>query len=747
MKTKVLLTVIMSTIMFNALGQKSDINLTFTAVDSADYVQLDSIKIMNRTQGGDTVLYYPDTVLSLYFVGIPEIDKKDNLFYVFQNYPNPVMDQTTISLFIPEKDKVSIVITDLLGRVIIKSDRVLDKGTHSFRFIPGNKGIYFYTAKWRGQSSSIKILSVVSNSFNMSSFEYQDSKTSSSHSQMKSIQDIQNFLFNFGDTLLYIGYTDTLQSGILDTPEENQTYTFHFATNIPCVGTHTVEYDGQVYKTIQIFSQCWLKENLNVGWMIPGCGDMKDNGFIEKYCYNNEPDSCDKYGGLYQWDETVQYATQQGSRGICPPGWHVPTDEEWKVLEGAVDSQYGIGDPEWDISAPYWRGYDAGMNLKSTSGWYYGGYGKDLYGFSGLPGGSREYDGTFDYLLIRGVWWTSTKYDVSDGWTRMMDNIYSILDRDTYGGNRRGISVRCIRDESFFKIVLKFTAIRNESYVPLDSIKIINCTQGLEKMLYMPDSSVILPWELPFDIGDELLYIGYTDTLESGIPDSPEESKIYTFQFATNIPCIGIPTVEYEGQVYNTVQIFNQCWLKENLNVGTMIEGNKNMKDNGIIEKYCYDNEPDSCEKYGGLYQWGEMMQYTNQQGAQGICPPGWHLPTDYEWKLLEGAVDSKYYIDDSEWDNCYYRGYDVGLNLKSSNGWIFGGNGTDLYGFSALPGSNRSIDGNFSYIGVLGIWWTSSRFNNHYAMFRLFDSYNIRSYRDFMLKGIGNGVRCLKDN
>ncbi len=52
---------------------------------------------------------------------------------------------------------------------------------------------------------------------------------------------------------------------------------------------------------------------------------------------------------LYQWEEMMQYTTQQGAQGICPPGWHLPTDEEWKVLEGAVDSQYGIGDPEWDI--------------------------------------------------------------------------------------------------------------------------------------------------------------------------------------------------------------------------------------------------------------------------------------------------------------------------------------------------------------------------------------------------------------
>lgn len=74
-------------------------------------------------------------------------------------------------------------------------------------------------------------------------------------------------------------------------------------------------------------------------------------------------------------------------------------------------------------------------------------------------------------------------------------------------------------------------------------------------------------------------------------------------EFATNIPCPGTNIVEYEGQVYSTIQIFSQCWLKENLNVGTMIEGPEDMADNGIVEKYCFNYRPDCCNKYGGLYQ------------------------------------------------------------------------------------------------------------------------------------------------
>jgi uncharacterized protein (TIGR02145 family) len=204
-----------------------------------------------------------------------------------------------------------------------------------------------------------------------------------------------------------------------------------------------VEYEGQVYNTIQIFSQCWLKENLNVGDMIPVTIEQWNNGTIEKYCYNNEPDSCTKYGGLYHWGEMMQYTTQQGAQGICPPGWHLPTDEEWKVLEGATDSQYKIGDPEWDIGGD-WRGYDAGTNLKTTSGWFANGQGTELFGFSGLPGGNCR-NGHFNPIGRYGCWWASTEFSYNYAWFRQLSYNSPEVRRNDYD-NDYGFSVRCLRD-------------------------------------------------------------------------------------------------------------------------------------------------------------------------------------------------------------------------------------------------------------------------------------------------------------
>ncbi|MCD4774392.1 MAG: hypothetical protein K8R41_13520 [Bacteroidales bacterium] len=427
----------------NTYSQKPVLELIFTAIDSASYLQIDSIKVMNHTQGGDTVLYWPDTVLVLeYQVGISEINNEEDKLQVFQNYPNPVKDQTTLTLYLPEKGKVNLVITDILGRMVNNTERLLERGYHSFRFTPGGREIFFFSAFWQGISSSIKILNASSMVKRASSLEYLGIDIV--EPQFKSVKAIQSFVFSPGDMLLFIGYADTLQSGIPDTTENSKTFTFQFANNIPCPGSPTVTHYGQTYNTIQIFSQCWLKENLNVGTMISGSNGMINNGIIEKYCYDDDPAYCNEYGGLYQWDEMMQYTTQQGTQGICPSGWHLPTDEEWKILEGTVDSQYGIGDPQWNI---YWsfRGFDAGANLKTNSGWYSGGNGTNLFGFSGMPGGGRGHAGDFAGIGENGCWWTSTDEYTGNAWDRSLSGGSPYVYRDA-GPQDAGCSVRCVRN-------------------------------------------------------------------------------------------------------------------------------------------------------------------------------------------------------------------------------------------------------------------------------------------------------------
>lgn len=444
MNIRILLTIVMLALMLSVSGQNPYLVLTYTAVDNNEYVQLDSIKVMNRTQGGDTVLFWPDTVLVLGSqFSTPEFDESGKELQVFQNYPNPVTDQTTISMYVPDRGNVRIIIADVTGRIIFISDQVLEEGCHSFRYMPGNHGLAFFTACWQDKTSSIRILANKSHSTGVGSLEYIGKEFLAS--PQKVATPMQNFTFNFGDTLLYIGYDDYLESGMLDTPEIDDTNTIQFATNIPCPGIPIVTYEGQVYNTIQIFNQCWLKENLNVGIVILGTQEMNDNSIIEKYCYNDEEVNCDIYGGRYQWDEVMQYTAQQGARGICPSGWHLPTDEEWKILEGAVDSQYGIGAQTWDYMT-YNRGFDAGTNLKTTYGWNYGGNGLDLFGFSGLPGGYRSNSGGFIGIGDSDGWWASSEINTNYAWSRYIGYIYAQVGRFDNGDKNYGFSVRCLKN-------------------------------------------------------------------------------------------------------------------------------------------------------------------------------------------------------------------------------------------------------------------------------------------------------------
>ncbi len=210
-------------------------------------------------------------------------------------------------------------------------------------------------------------------------------------------------------------------------------------------------------------------------------------------------------------------------------------------------------------------------------------------------------------------------------------------------------------------------------------------------------------------------------------------------------PCPDVPQFSYEGQVYNPILIGDQCWLKENMNVGIMINGNDDMSDNGTIEKYCYGNVPAYCDMYGGLYQWDEMMQYVTTNGAQGICPPGWHIPTDEEWKQLEGTVDDTYGYPDPQWDNIELRGYNCGFKLKTTGGWSGDGNGSDLFGFSARPGGHRTANG-YHYILESAAFWTSTEAVSNNAWFRQFLHTSDKIWRNYTVDFAGFSVRCIKD-
>ena len=183
-------------------------------------------------------------------------------------------------------------------------------------------------------------------------------------------------------------------------------------------------------QTVTIGSQVWTSKNLDVatyrnGDVIPQVQDPNAWRTLTTgaWCYyDNDASNGTKYGKLYNW-----YAVND-PRGLAPNGYHIPTDAEWTQL-----SDYLGGESE------------AGTKMKSTRGWVENGNGTNSSGFSGLPGGGRDYTGTFYDVGKTGGWWSSTENNTSSAWTRYLNypngNVYRNVNSKTYG-----FSVRCLRD-------------------------------------------------------------------------------------------------------------------------------------------------------------------------------------------------------------------------------------------------------------------------------------------------------------
>jgi len=170
--------------------------------------------------------------------------------------------------------------------------------------------------------------------------------------------------------------------------------------------------NGQKYRAVKIGGKTWMAQNLNY-----------QTG--NSWCYGGDNTNCEKYGRLYDWNT---------AKTACPSGWHLPSREEWGALAVAVGGSGTYGD----------KG-TAGKMLKSTSGWNNNGNGIDNNGFSALPGGSRNSNGSFGYAGDYGDWWTATENGSGKAYNRYM-NDGDLVDEDNYGVKSSGFSVRCLQD-------------------------------------------------------------------------------------------------------------------------------------------------------------------------------------------------------------------------------------------------------------------------------------------------------------
>ena len=176
--------------------------------------------------------------------------------------------------------------------------------------------------------------------------------------------------------------------------------------------------DNNAYPTVSIGSQCWMAANLDFGQKINGSEVQRDNCLNEKYCFADLITNCSASGGLYQWDEIMQYEDAEGAKGICPPGWHIPTETEWITLFDFYISNGFAGSP-----------------LK------YSGYS----GFNALTDGVRFRNTSWSFDSFATLIWSSTPHGPLKAWAHGMNEQNPSV--SFYPSARyNAFPVRCIKD-------------------------------------------------------------------------------------------------------------------------------------------------------------------------------------------------------------------------------------------------------------------------------------------------------------
>ncbi len=583
-----------------------------------------------------------------------------------------------------------------------------------------------------------------------------------------------------GVTYYYIAYGTNIAGTSYGSVES-------FLTPELITGTFTDTRDGTEYGWVEIGQKKWMSENLAY---LPEVSPSNVGDAFNPlyYVYNYQGTNVSEakastnfivYGALYNWvaamDSALSNDENPGAiQGVCPDGWHLPSDSEWKTLEielgmsaddANLSGQRGsIGGSLKQAGLEYWSSPNTGADNSS--------------GFTALPAGQRKFDDVFGGISYEAHWWTSTQQDVFNSYSRVVDYAFTSVYR-TYPNIQSGLSVRCVEGQG-----VKLPTVTTEPATNITSgsadLNLILHDDGNEQTdfgFYLGTDNDPATNGTNYSAGN-----GYSSAspVSTNVNGLLENTIYYAVAYATNTagtsygdvisfttlvhiePCPEQTTVDdYEGNTYTTVLVGGQCWLGNNLKSKYYSDGSSLSDGSGLADiagdntgKYYFfynDDEASYGDSYGALYTWAAAMNGmtsadAGMNGIQGVCPTGWHLPDDDEWKTLEtylgmGAGD----LDATGW-----RGTDQGGKLKETGTdyWSDPNNGaTNESGFSARGAGYRgSISGYFGYFNQYADWWTATEYSSSEAYYRSVHNTETRIYRLQYPMHNGFSIRCVKN-
>lgn len=449
------------TIIFTSSLSSQDISVEVFVHDHHTYAPLDSALVKISSDGvildssytgkdGRTQLTITPTGVGERQIGIP------NTFSVSENYPNPFRDETMVDFSIPESQTVRADVYNIIGQRVLSEELPLSAGYYSMKFSLSNLSTGIYFLRLHGmEQPAIKLMKLGG------AVHYDTRLLSRGNIQVTARSGVslplQKITGEDGEFTIQVE-KDQYKSWSVTKQIESDA-----AINAPLVLLDEyllTDIDGNVYHTVKIGDQWWMAENLRTSRYrnsdeIPTGLDNTTWENDTTGAYAIYPDSLidgldgdeqvvAAYGKLYNW----YVATDE--RGLCPEGWHVPSDDDWKQLEMYL----GITRQQADDTG--WRGTDEGGKMKSTRtkleshpGWRSPNTdATNESGFSGLPGGFRHSGGNFDLIGMLGSWWSSTETMPDFGWSRYLYYETSNVGRFS-SFERFGRSVRCIKDEIY----------------------------------------------------------------------------------------------------------------------------------------------------------------------------------------------------------------------------------------------------------------------------------------------------------
>ena len=425
--------IILVLIMLSLIGFGQDIIIDFagqgasTQVTTVEVVNLSNCTSIDVPGGSSLNLITGDIITD-----VEEFENSES--NSISSYPNPFNGSTTIEFYVNQSDYITVSVCDIAGKVVANYDKKMTAGVHSFEFTANNLGMYFINVSGTNFVESSKVICLSDNSQQTQLVYNKQISGTITEKSYKNLNS-KDFSFAVGDTLKLKGISGDYATVIVEEPTVSETYTFNFEA--------CTDADDNNYAVVEIGSQTWMAENIKTtsytnGDAIPLITDntawtsLDDNDTDKAYCYyNNDENSV--YGALYTYAAATNGDnTGTTVQGVCPTGWHIPSDGEWTTLTDELGGTSTAGGKLKSTCTTLWDSPNTGATNSS--------------GFSALPGGGRGgASGSFLYEGNRGHWWSSTEYNNTLAYYRRLyySNAEAYLN---YSNKSLGFSVRCVKD-------------------------------------------------------------------------------------------------------------------------------------------------------------------------------------------------------------------------------------------------------------------------------------------------------------